>query len=307
MARPIAGRLATVTMLGGSALGGCAGGARSAPPAAPTPSATPAPTTSAPAPAGSTGPTGSAASARFAFAPGVAAYDVRTEATIELASGPESERGRESVTSTGRVTYTIAAAGRGLTIGGQIDGFAAQASSRVTGGASDPAVTVRFRGAIDARGAMVEREGPSPACATGTGAAESAAVAAARETVIRMPAALTVGARWRDSVVIAGCRSQLPTTSVVVARYEIMGIEGARVRLRRQSATSLRGQGIAGGRTVTLAGEGAEDATLEVDATRGRLVKVDGEGRATISVTLPDGARQFTQRTKLVVVERRTP
>ena len=266
----------------------------------PTPRPTPAPTTPPPSTV-TPPPSTSSAPVRFAYAAGPAAYDVRTESTIELTGGPESERGRETVSSAARVSYVVAPSARGTTITGQVDGFAVEASARVSGGVADPPATVRFRGTVDARGATVERDGAAPGCAAPTGAAEASALARARETVVRLPSPVTTGARWRDSVVISTCRSQLPATVTTVATYQVTAVEGSTVRVRRQTTTTVRGQGIAGGRAVSMSGAGAEDATLELDAALGRLVRVDGEGRSTITVSLPDGSRQFDQRTKLTV------
>jgi hypothetical protein len=268
----------------------------------PAPRPTPAPTTPPPTPAPI--PSASSAPIRFVYGARPAEYDDRTESTIELTSGPEAERGRETVSSAGHVSYVVAPTARGATITGQVDGFAVQASARVSGGVTDPPVSVRFRSTVDGRGATVERDGAGPGCAAPTGGPEASALAAARETILRVPTPLASGARWRDSVVVATCRSQLPATVTTVTRFEVVGIDGSTVRLRRQATTTVRGQGIAGGRSVSMSGAGTEDATLELDAARGRLVRVDGEGRSTITVSLPDGSRQFDQRSKLTVRSR---
>ena len=67
---------------------------------------------------------------------------------------------------------------------------------------------------------------------------------------------------------------------------------------------TMRGGGIAGGRNVTLSGSGTGAATLELDATRGRLVRSDGETRSSVTVTLPDGPRQFAQQIRTRVTAR---
>ena len=275
-------------------LAGCAPHARTTPPPAATPAATPTPSapTATPAPAAS----------RFVFLPGAAAYDVRSDASIEMTSGPEAERGRERTTTAARVTYELADAPRGaVAVTGQVDALSTQASARIGGNPPAPPTPVRFRGAIDGRGARIEAEGAVFGCGGPPGLAQDAALGAARATMLRVPTAIFVAARWRDSVTVTTCRGPVPTTLTSVARYEVTGIDGSRVQVRRETAVRLRGQAIAGGRNVTVSGSGGGTATLELDATTGRLTRVDGDTRTTLTVTLPDGPREFTEQLRTEV------
>ncbi len=235
---------------------------------------------------------------RFALLPGAASYDVRTDATVEMTAGPAGERGRETVASAARVDYVLATASRTVTFNGQVAGLAVQSSQRIAGATPpQPAPTpVRFRGVADARTARVDADSPVLGCLSTEGAAQQAALAAARETVVPVPASLTVAARWRDSTTTLTCRGPVPATVTTVASYQVIAIDGTRVRLRRDVTTTVRGGGIAGGRSVTVSGAGVGSATIELDATVGRLTRLDGDVRTTITVTLPDGARQFVQQ-----------
>ena len=238
---------------------------------------------------------------RFAYLPGTAAYDVRAESTVELTAGPEQERGREVVRSSARVGYTLSPVGRGFAVAGQVDGYAVEGSDRIRAGSDGAAGTVRFAGTLDPRSTRLYPDGQPPLCASPAGAAQIAALASARETVIWVPAAVGAGARWRDTATVSGCRGPVPATIATTAQYEVLGASGTRVRIRRITTLTLRGQGIVAGRTVTLAGTGSGETTLEVDATLGRLVRSDGDARSTVTVTLPDGARQFAQRVRTEV------
>jgi hypothetical protein len=267
---------------------------------------TPAPTAGPPPQAEPPRPTAAATSPadRFAFLPGPAAYDVRTEATIEMTAGPTQERGRETVTTSARVDYEVTPGTRGVALKGQVTALAVQASSRITGGAPMSTADVRVRGTIDARGARLDVDGPTLGCATPEGAAQAAALAAARETVIHVPATIAVGTRWRDSASVATCRGPITGTASTSARYEVTGIDGNLVHVRRETTTTLRGGGFAGGKTVSVSGGGTGAAAIDLDAARGRLVRLDGESRTTVSVGLPDGARQFVQQTRTQVRRR---
>ena len=280
-------------------LAGCGPGARTArPPAAP-PAPTPAPPTT-PAPA-----TAAPAANRFAFLPGQASYDVRSESMVEMTSGPEAERGKERALVVARVTYTIdSTARRATALSGQVDALSMDASSRIGGATPPPAEPVRFQGAIDARGVHVDIQGAVFGCVGPAGTAQAAGIAAARETVLRVPATIAVATRWRDSVSVMACRGPVPTTVTSVSRYEVTAVDGSRVRVRRETALQLRGQAIAGGKAVTVTGTGGGLATIELDAALGRLIRINGDTHATITVTLPDGAREFAQQVRTEVKAR---
>jgi hypothetical protein len=277
------------------ALAGCGPRVATAPPPAAPPTPTPAPATPAPSPS-------APAATRFAFLPGAASYDVRTESTVEMTSGPDSERGKEKATVSARVTYEIGEPARGATpVTGQVESLSMDASSRIGGATPPPAEPVRFQGAIDARGARLDVQGAVFGCVGPAGTAQAAGIAAAREAVLRMPAAIAVATRWRDSVTVTACRGPVPTMVTSVSRYEITAVDGPRVKVRRETALRLHGQAIAGGRSVTVTGTGGGLATIELDATLGRLTRIDGDTRATITVTLPDGAREFAQQVRTEV------
>jgi hypothetical protein len=86
-----------------------------------------------------------------------------------------------------------------------------------------------------------------------------------------------------------------------VASYEVLPPDGALVRLRRQSTSTLAGQGYGAGQPVRVAGSGTADATLVLDPARGTLRSVAGEGRTTLTVTLGAITQTFAQRTRLGV------
>lgn len=284
-----------------------------APETAPTPAppvATPVPATPEPV------VPSDAALTRFAYAPGTAGYDVRTESTIELAGTRE----RETVATAARVTYTVVREARGAVVTGQVDSIAVQASARVTGGAGDTRLRapVRFRGTVDAptrSGGAAARTPPialvdgAPRCALPDGSMQATALAAARETVIRIPPSIPVGGEWRDSVTTPGCSGAIPTTVTTVSRYEIVGqttVDGVRaVRVRRSTSTAVQGQGITRGSQVGVTGSGSGEGSLVLDPIGGRLLSADGETRGTVRVTVGQQvAQEFAQQVKVMVRRR---
>jgi putative ribosome biogenesis GTPase RsgA len=72
----------------------------------------------------------------------------------------------------------------------------------------------------------------------------------------------------------------------------------------RRSATTLRGQGAAGVRPVTVAGAGQAEVRYRMDPARGALAGASGEGRTTLTVTVAGAAQRFAQRTRTEIAVR---
>ncbi|MGZ8413579.1 MAG: hypothetical protein ACXWZS_09375 [Gemmatirosa sp.] len=268
------------------------------------PAPAPAPTPRAPAPAA---PATDAATAwRFAWSTTAQTFAVRTEADVERTGGGGSER--ERVESAAQVTLAVQTAGANGTraVAGRVDSLRVRASERVAGTAATapPAAMVPVRGAVSARGAVrldVASTAAVGGCATPAGAQAITALAIAREALPRIPAALTVGARWRDTLATGSCAGPLPVAVQSIAAYEVEGRDGALLRVRRRTTSALRGQGYAGGQSVRITGSGTADATLLLDPERGALRSVTGEGRTTMSMTFGTATHAFEQRTRLRV------
>ena len=86
-----------------------------------------------------------------------------------------------------------------------------------------------------------------------------------------------------------------------VARYEVVGraryggVEG--VRVRREVASSWRGQAIARGQQVAVTGSGTGDGSVFLDPVGGRVLGAEGETRGTVRVTVGrEVAQEFAQR-----------
>jgi hypothetical protein len=289
--------------LAAATLAACAG-------RAPAPEPAPAPATpGAPAPTAAPAPAADAATAwRFAWSTTAQTLAVRTEADVERTGGGSE---RERVESAALVTLAVQTAGTGGTraVAARVDSLRVRASDRVAGGApaTSPAVGVGVRGTVSARGAVrleVANAGTLGGCATPAGAQAVTALAIARETLPRIPAALTVGARWRDTLTTASCAGPVPVAVQSVAAYEVEGRDGALLRVRRRTTSTLRGQGFAGGQAVRVTGTGTADATLRLDPVLGALRDVTGEGRTTMAMTIGTATHTFEQRARLRVEAR---
>jgi hypothetical protein len=290
------GMLASVLV--GALAAGCAPG-----PASPTPAPTPAPVPATPAAAPAPAP---ATGWRFAWSPIPGTFTVRVEADVESTAPAGGAPERERVESAAQVTLAVQPAGTSgtRTVSGRVDSLQLRASARVAGEAplaATPAIGVR--GTVAARGpARLDlTPGIEAGCATPAGAAALTALGLAREALPPVPPTLQVGTRWRDTLVTASCAGPIAVAVQSVASYEVLSPEGPLVRVRRQSTSTLGGQGHGAGQTVKVTGSGTADATFLLDPARGSLRRVTGEGRTTLTVTVGLTTRTFAQRTRLTV------
>jgi hypothetical protein len=272
-------------------------------------------------------PVSSATRWRFARSAGAQVTDVRVEADVERAA-PDGRAETERVETSAIVSLLLARGAAGeITVSGRVDSLTVRAGARVRGSAPSTAGGgVRLRGALDARGtARLELEsvaGVDARCATPGRAESIVALALAHEGLPRVPAALAVGTRWRDTSTVAGCAGPVPLRVQTAATYEVLGAPDAAawqsvaslsagleaasvVRVRRQTVSTLRGQGFAASRFASVAGSGTGDGVLLLDAASGRLLSLDESAQSTFALTLVGEAPQrFTQRVRTRVAAR---
>lgn len=285
----------------------CGGGAASAPP--PVREPTPVPAPASPPPASRPTPTATGPTSwRFAWTPTAQRFAVRSEADIAQTGATASDR--ERIETGAVVTLALGPAGTGgaRAIAGRVDSLRVQTSARV-GGTAPPAARagVTLRGSVAARGAVrLEADAATDlSCAGPTGAQALTALALAREVLPRVPAALAVGTRWRDTVTVASCAGPVPVAAQSVAAYEVLGGDGAFVRVQRRSTSTLRGQGYASGQSVRVDGSGSAESVLLLDPASGTLRESTGESRTTLTLTLGTATSTFEQRTRVRVTSAR--
>ena len=266
---------------------------------------------------------------RFARTPGAQVTTVRAEADVERLAADGRSEPRPEIERVERgaiVSLILARDATGETaVTGRVDSLVVRAAPRVRP-AAPPAGGpggVRVRGALDARGgARLELDaGIDGRCATPAGAESVVALALARESLPRVPAALAVGTRWRDTTTVADCAGTIPLRVQTSAAYEVLGAPDAApwqpvgpaggrdpagvVRVRRQTTLTVRGQGRAAGRFASVAGSGTGEGILLLDAARGRLLLLDDATETTVALTLAgDPAQRFAQRARTRVVAR---
>ncbi len=115
-----------------------------------------------------------------------------------------------------------------------------------------------------------------------------------------VPHELREGARWQRRNVYASCQGTIPlrverTDSYIVTGRVANG-SGSGVTLSRNSSLAYDGSGVEGQHNVRITGSGTAKATLVLDASAGRLLRVAEETNSEIGITSSGRTRRFSQR-----------
>ncbi len=234
------------------------------------------------------------AAPRVAIAAAVATrqYDVRVSARVQRDSAGRKDEQR--VESRGLVSMSLQRTADGaLRSSGRVDSFAVRvevagvsAPGASSAAAPAPLGPVSFDAVLDGLRLLVATR---PPLANECDRPEAGATALVRDLVVRIPATLSEGDRWRDSTVSIVCRVGIPITVRTQSEYEARRIEqgasGATVTVRRQTSTRMEGKLASAWRALELTGSGTGSDEVRVDATSGALLQLEGEGTLTLQLT----------------------
>lgn len=165
-------------------------------------------------------------------------------------------------------------------------------------------LSVSFDATLDQRNLRVATR---PPLANECDRPETGATNLVRDVIARVPKTLTVGTAWRDSTISFLCRLNVPITSRTRSDYVVERAEQVNERteliVKRISDTRLDGSLQSTWRTVTLTATGRTTQSLRIDATKGVLLSVDGDGLLTIKLTDSSrrdgsGTQEIRQKTK---------
>lgn len=298
-----------------SALAACA----SSPSAVPAPSPTPVPVPS-PVPPPVSAPSAAPRVARYRLPVVLPStqYAVRLRAELERDSAGRKDR--STVESSARVELTLRRDPRGALRGiGRVDSFTVHASgsavrSTTPGAPSSPQNTPAFTNVVvDAvLDSTLVRAVVRPALANECDRPEAAAADLARDLLVRVPETLSVGDRWRDSLVTLVCRGGVPLTVRTLIESTLDGTadNDRTLHIRRVLTVRLDGSSRMPWRQTDIDGDGRGTQDLQVDVTAGTVLSLDGESTLTIRVSngsLRDQARVQTVTQKTTLSARRVP
>ena len=264
---------------------------------------------------------------------GTFVYDVRNEATIEVAGDTLPA---DTVVSEAVVTYRITAGELetdSLPVAGTIDAWSVR-SSRAAAAPHDTLVLpLPFAGVLTGDGLRLALPAlpspapsslapppPAPSPAPAVAATDSLAarptppldepcrapiaapVALARELLVLPPDSIAVGTTWMDTTTTTICRGEVPVTTTAVQRYTVLGstiFEGREaLAIERRSEITLGGAGARRGRTLTVRGSGTGRTVFYASTERGALLGLDGEYDTDLAVESGTRRQQFAQRAR---------
>ena len=132
-------------------------------------------------------------------------------------------------------------------------------------------------------------------------ALKAAAAAVARDLLVRVPATLGVGDRWRDSVVTFVCNGGVPMTLRTIIESRVTGARdnNRALLVHRSLAMRLEGNDRTPWTQVTVDADGIGTQELVIDVASGAMVELTG--RSTLTVRVTSGSLRDSPRTQQVV------
>ena len=295
------------------AVGACAPGLSPAPPPSPVPAPVPTPT---PPPARAPEPAPRVARFRLPLVMPSTVYGVRLRAELERDSAGRKER--STVENSARIEFTLRRDARGALRGvGRVDSFTVSASGgamRSASGTTSPATpaappftNVVLDAVLDS---TLVRAVVRPALANECDRPEAAAADLARDLLVRIPESVSVGDRWRDSLVTLVCRGGVPITVRTIIESMVAGTNDndRTLRIHRSLTVRLEGSSRMPWRQTELEGDGTGTQDVLVDVATGTITQLDGESTLTLRIangSLRDPARVQQVQQKVTLSARR--
>jgi hypothetical protein len=135
---------------------------------------------------------------------------------------------------------------------------------------------------------------------------EAAATSALREVFVTMPPRLTPGTRWRDSSSHVLCRDAIALRVQSAREFRVLGAERRDghlvVLLERHSRTTMRGEGLQFGESITVEALGEGEAQLAVRLAGGFVMAGSGESVLRMTMRGRRRSQELTQRTRIEIL-----
>jgi hypothetical protein len=232
-------------------------------------------------------------------------YQVQSIATLERDSA--GRRDVQKMTSSAQVVVRLRRQlSGGFDATGRLYGYSVQSALSTTAVAID---SLRFDAVLDS---LALRVAMQPPLVNECDRPESGALSLVRDLLIRVPASLTVGARWRDSTVALVCRANLPMVVRTIADYVVTDTahtreDGVLLVIRRTSNARVEGKLQAPWRSVEVTGLGTGTLDAQVSVRSGAVRRVQSTSTLILTATdrtSPSSVRsqQVTQRVTLTGV-----
>lgn len=245
------------------------------------PAAAPAPPPAAPAPA----------PAAFAYAPGERQAFFESRATVHVAG--DTSAVTDTIVTRLHATFYLApstppeTAATPGTLRGTVDSVTIDAGSHATVGTGTPplAAPIPFTGTVE--GGTVRLDVP-PDATTDCDSPVGAYLTMAGDLLPSLPARLTPGDSWSDTVTSTSCRGGVVLTTTATHHYVVQDTAALHndrqvTRVGRTTSYRLSGTGAQAGVPVRVAGDGSGEGELLVDVAAGQLLTTTA--RSTLNMT----------------------
>lgn len=275
-------------LLSGFAL--ACGGARSAPPGAPSPL----PTSPASQPVVPVAP--AAGSSSFKYAPGTVRYRISRSAAIE-STGPDSLAHREISTNITQELLTLEPVDRATNFTALID-TSATTTQGLIGSVQSVQLPIQISGSFTDSVLTINTETTGGKC----NAVGSMLVTDLHNLLIPFPEQLSTGVSWKDSTDVQGCQAGVPTSAHTTRSYVVSGnasYEGHPVLvILRTDTTRAKGEGGLQQHRVSIDVTGTGTALYYLDTATGRVVHLTVDQLVDLGVTASAKRSQFKQNSK---------
>jgi hypothetical protein len=174
-----------------------------------------------------------------------------------------------------------------------VDTFALTTEGAV-GPAQPVELPIQLTGAITSSGIRIE---PSPNMSCN--AAQATIATDLHNLLAPLPAQLSKGALWHDSITVSGCQAGIPITTTTRRTFRVTGEVAysgqSFVLIQRTDSLSAHGEGAYDQHRMVVQGRGIGSATYYLDITAGEIPWLTTSHNSQIRVTTSGRLHSFAQ------------
>ena len=228
----------------------------------------------------------------FAYTAGTLTYQISRNATITNAS--DSTGSHETSSNLTRETFHVQPEDSIIHVVASVDSFVTT-SQGLVGPAQTAQVPVQVSALVAGGSLTIDDTSTTAAC----NPVQSVLKADLNNLLITLPAHVTSGMTWRDSVSVNGCQGGLPGMAAVIRNFRIAGqidLDGNPVLLvERQDSLTAHGQGAQQQHQVSFDARGTGRARYLLDFRAGRILRVTTDQSLAIAIMSSGKVSDFTQ------------
>jgi len=232
----------------------------------------------------------------FNYASGIVSYQISRSAAIE--SEPDSGPHSQISTNTTHESLKLESAGDTVHFTATIDSF----STTIQDSISRPHAT---QGPIQVIGSFLNDSlliSSDSLTTKDCNPAKSALMTDLHNLFVRIPAQLTQGTSWRDSVEVIGCQGMIPTTTRTTRSYVAAGEATHQgypvVLVQRVDTISVHGEGSQQQHRLVLDVTGTGTATYYLSPGEGHIVRLSTGQDLSLAITASGRTYHFKQSSK---------